>query len=119
MGCRGRCKGVIERRASRSVTCLPACVTGSPPHSRSTTLQRLGEAPHALARVEAHRGVLGRGSQADADDQPAAADDVERGELLGDIDGLMQRQQQHAGAERHAFGLGAMRPSVGSGWKYV
>jgi hypothetical protein len=70
-------------------------------------LQPLHEAADSLAGVHPHRLVLGVAiAKTEAHDQPPAADHVERGELLGEIDRLVQRQQQHAGAEHHALGLG-------------
>ena len=73
--------------------------------------QPLLEATDSLARVHAHRLVLGVAiAETHADDQPPAADHVERGELLGEVDRLVQREQQHAGAELHALGLGGHAP---------
>jgi hypothetical protein len=69
--------------------------------------QRLLEPADSPARVQSYRLVIGVAiAQADADDEPAAADHVERGELLGEVDRLVQRQQQHPGAERHPLRLG-------------
>src|SRR5262249_59750827 len=44
-------------------------------------------------------------AEAGAEDHTAVGDDVERGELLGDVDGVLQGKQDDAGAERHAAGL--------------
>jgi hypothetical protein len=77
-------------------------------------VEPLDEPPAALARIQPERLVLGIAvAEPDADDQPPPADDVERGELLGQIDRMVQRQQDHAGAERHALRLRRHAPQRG------
>src|SRR5262249_54398750 len=44
-------------------------------------------------------------SETDAEDEPTARDHVERGHLLGDVERLVERQEQDASADRHAVGL--------------
>ena len=111
IGGRGRCS--VRHRdphAAQGGAC-PDRSTGSPLHRRSSAPQAFFEATDSLARVHTHRLVLGGAiAETHADDQPPAADHVQRGELLREVDRLVQREQQHAGAELHALGLGGHAP---------
>ena len=52
--------------------------------------------------VELHVAI----AQAHAEDEVAAADDVQRGDRLGGVDGVVQVEQQDAAPDRHLAGLG-------------
>ena len=70
-------------------------------------LEPLDEAAEPPRRVLAHGLVLDVAvAEPDAEDEAAAADDVERGDLLGDLYGMMQGEEQDSGAERHGSGFG-------------
>src|SRR5215510_1046365 len=70
-------------------------------------LEALDEAADAILRILPERLIFDVAiAEADTEDQPAVGDDVERGELLGDLDGVVQGKQQDAGAEDHAARLG-------------
>src|SRR5262245_42127773 len=70
-------------------------------------LQALDQTADALLRVVAERRVFHVAvAEASAEDQAPVRDHIERGELLGDIDGVVQGKQDDAGAKLHAAGLG-------------
>ena len=103
----GAAAAVASRSAPRALEVLALIVDRLAAPQSLQGLQPLHEAADSLAGVHPHRLVLGVAiAETEAHDQPPAADHVERGELLGEIDRLVQRQQQHAGAEHHALGLG-------------
>ena len=55
-------------------------------------LQRFREAAHAIARWHGERAILGVTiAEAHPEDEAAAADHVEGGDLLRHVDGMMQR----------------------------
>jgi hypothetical protein len=80
-------------------------------------LQPFHQPPHAILRLESQREVLGIAiSQPQPDDQAAVSDDVQGGELLlGQLDGMVERQEDDAGPERHALGLGGHAGQSGDG----
>src|SRR6266850_1930482 len=45
-------------------------------------------------------------AQADAENQPSAADVIERGDVLSDLNRIQQRREEHAGHQVHVAGLG-------------
>ena len=61
--------------------------------------------------VELHVAI----AQADAEDEVAAADDVQRGDRLGGVDGVVQVEQQDAAPDRHLAGLGRQAGQEGHG----
>ena len=65
------------------------------------------EAAHALAARHAERVELDIAiAEADAKDEIAAPDRIERGNVLGDFDWIVQRRQQHPGNAGHLSRLG-------------
>src|SRR5204862_1657467 len=74
-------------------------------------LETLDEARDPRLRVLAHRLVLHVPvAEADAEDEPPARDHVERGDLLGNLDRVVEREEETARAERHAGGVGRDAP---------
>ena len=70
-------------------------------------LQTLLEAAHALAARHAKRVELDIAiPEPDAEDEIAAPDRIERGNVLGDFDRIVQRRQQHPGNAGHLSRLG-------------
>src|SRR6266545_2196742 len=70
-------------------------------------LEALDQTTDALLRVVPHCQVLDAAvPEADTEDQVAVRNHVERRELLGDLDRVVQREQENAGAECHAPGVG-------------
>src|SRR5882724_469077 len=70
-------------------------------------LEPLDEATDAVLRVVPQRAVLDVPiAETDAEDQPAVRDHVERRELLGDLDGMVEGQQENPGAQDHAASVG-------------
>jgi hypothetical protein len=64
-------------------------------------LEPLDEAAEPPHRVLAHGLVLDVAvAEPDAEDEAPAADDVERGDLLGDLYGMMQGKEQDSAAGR-------------------
>ena len=58
-----------------------------------------GDGPPVLERHPVIGGLLAVPTEADAEDHPATAQMVERGQLLGQDDGVVLGDQHHPGAE--------------------
>src|SRR5205823_2134250 len=70
-------------------------------------LERLLELGHAVLAAEPGRGQLLLAiADRHADVEAAVRDVIERGHVLGDVDRVQQRQQEHGGLEAHRAGLG-------------
>ena len=70
-------------------------------------LEPLDQTADAIFGILSERAILDVAvAEADAEDQTTVGDDVEGRQLLGDLDGMMQGQQEHAGAEDHAARVG-------------
>ena len=69
--------------------------------------QRLVHPTDALFALHSKGGVLLVAvAQADAEDETAVGDAVEGGDALGQLDRVVQRQQQHRGSDLHIARLG-------------
>src|SRR5437660_1187731 len=91
----------MTKRSRASSSKLPAKL--SPAGSALSCSPRL--------RVLAHRLVLHVPvAEADAEDEPPARDHIERGDLLGDLDRVVKREEETPRAERHAGGVGGDPP---------
>ena len=105
---RGRVHERVERRLARDRTAGP-----ERPDDRDgllepgTSFGRFGER-HPIGRVLAWRAT-----DPDAQDQPTATGDLERGRHPGDERGMAVHDVEHERAHRHALGL-RRRPSRGS-----
>ena len=70
-------------------------------------LEPLLEPADPLLRILPHGQVLDVAvAEPDSEDEASAADDIECRDLLGDVDGMVQREEQDPGAERHRARLG-------------
>ncbi len=70
-------------------------------------LERFQEAGDALRHRDAERcALLGSIAKAHPEDHPSVGDRVERRHLLGDVHGIVQRQQEDGDADPHVAGVG-------------
>ena len=92
----------VARRAGRD-----RLARQQPPHH----VEVVGEAPHALVTLD-REGVelLVAVPEPDAQPHPTAADDVQRGNLLGHVDRVQQPEQQDARRQAHVARLARQAP---------
>ena len=101
----GRCTGCGASRRAWSIVVVGAVVGERVVGPQALEhVEALAEAAQALAPVDAVPGELVAGvALAEPDVDAAVRQHVERGDVLGEADGVVQRQQQEVEADPHPF----------------